>query len=273
MVELKDYLAQVDQAYETCPDGKALETRLTDLLEQCGQEHGRNSTAYASLLGELGGFYRGQGRYDESEARFREALALLEAKPGRNSAEYATALNNLAGAHRLQGRHEEALAEFHTCLELYRTAVGEGHVLYAAGLNNLSLVHLDRQEWEEALALQEQAANILAALPQAKDELASALCNQAALCQRLGRLDEAEAKLNTALSLFREELGTDTPHYHAALNTLGVVHYTAGRFQAAWDCFDQAARAAEDLYGPDHREVQAALAHRALAEQKLEGTP
>ena len=267
---LERYLEQVDLAYKTCPGGGALEERLTALADRCGEEHGRESPAYASLLGELGAFYRGQGRDEESERCFRRALALLEADPGRDSPAYATALNNLAGAHRLLGRHQEALAEFRDCLELYRSSVGEGHVLYAAGLNNLSLVHLDRGELEEALELQEQAERVLAALPQAQGELASALCNRGVLCQRLGRLDQARELLERALALLRGGLGTDTPHYHAALNALGAVHYAAGRFQAAWDCFDQAARAGEALYGPDHPEVQAALAHRALARRRLE---
>lgn len=269
-MELKDYLAQVDRAYETCPDGRALEERLTALADQCGAEHGRDSVPYASLLGELGGFYRGQGRFEQSEARFREALVLLEKKLGRGSPEYATTLNNLAGTHRLMGRLDQAEEEFRACLELYRAAVGERHVLYAAGLNNLSLVCLDRGTLEEALALQGQAEQILAALPKARDELASALCNQGALYQRLGRLDEAEGKLNAALTLFRTELGTDTPHYHAALNALGAVYYAAGRFGEAAERFGQAARAAEELYGPDHREVRAALSHRDQARRAQE---
>lgn len=267
---LEQYLAQVDRAYETSPSPAALENRLAALADQCGAEHGRNSVPYASLLGELGGFFRGQGRFQESEECFRQAMALLEAALGRNSPAYATTLNNLAGVHRLLGRHEEAAAEFQTCLDLYRETVGERHVLYAAGLNNLSLIHLDRGELEQAAALQEQAADILSGLPQARDELASALCNQGALYQRMGRLDEALTKLKRALNLFRGELGTDTPHYHAALNTLGTVHYAAGRFLAARDCFAQAAQAAQALYGPDHREVRAAWAHYVMAGRKLE---
>jgi len=269
-MELQHYLEQVDRAYEGST-GRELEGRLTALAEQCGAEHGRDSVPYASLLGELGGFYRGQGRYEESEASFRQALDVLEKRPGRESPEYATMLNNLAGTHRLMGRPDQAEEEFLACLDLYRAAVGEGHVLYASGLNNLSLVHLDRGELEKALALQERAADILAGLPQARDELASALCNQGALCQRLGRLEEAQAGLERALALFRDELGTDTPHYHAALNTLGAVHYAAGRFGDARSCFAQAAQAARSLYGPDHRETQAALAHQVMAERKLEG--
>lgn len=269
---LEEYLAQVDLAYKTCSGG-ALEARLTALTGQCAAEYGPRSGPYASMLEELGSFYRGQCRYEESEEQFRRALPLLEADPGRDSPAYATALNNLAGAHRLLGRYGQALEEFHACLELYRAAVGERHVLYAAGLNNLSLVHLDLGELERALELQEQAADILAAQPQARYELASALCNQGTLCQRLGRLEEAEHKLERALALFREELGTDDPHYHAALNSLGTVHYAAKRFAAARDYFAQAAQAAQALYGPDHRETQTALAHQALAEEGLNSSP
>lgn len=270
---LEEYLEQVDLAYRTCSGAGALEARLAGLAERCGAEHGMESPAYASLLGELGAFCRGQGRHEESEGYFRRALALLEADPGRDSPAYATALNNLAGAHRLLGRYGEALEEFGRCLELYRASVGEQSVLYAAGLNNLSLVHLDLGELERTLALQERAARVLAGLPQARGELASALCNQGALYQRLGRLDQAREKLERALELLRGELGTNTPHYHAALNALGAVHYAAGRFQEAWDCFLEAARAGEALYGPDHPEVRAAREHCAMARRRMEGTP
>lgn len=267
---VEEYLAQVDQAYESCPGGEEAEKRLIVLTEQCGDEHGRDSAAYASLLGELGGFYRGQGRYEQAEACFHRALPLLETWLGVGSPQYATTLNNLAGVHRLMGRCGQAMEEFHRCLELYRASVGECHILYASGLNNLSLVHLDLGDLETALELQRQAADILDRLPQAKGELVSSLCNQGALCQRLGRLEEAEEKLKRALVLLREELSTHTPHYHAVLNGLGVVHYAAGRFAAARDCFSQAAQAAQTLYGPDHPEVKAALTHRALAEERLE---
>ena len=187
---LEEYLAQVDQVYESCSGGGEMEERLTALAEQCGEEYGRDSAAYASLLGELGGFYRGQGRYEQAEICFQRALPLLETQLGLESPQYATTLNNLAGTHRLMGRRGQAEEEFHRCLELYRASVGERHILYASALNNLSLVHLDLEELEKALELQRQAAEVLDELPQARAELASSLCNQGALCQRLGRLEE-----------------------------------------------------------------------------------
>lgn len=154
MVELKDHLTQVDLTYKTCADSRALEGRLTALLDRCGQEHGSSSVPYASLLGELGGFYRGQGRFDEAEARFRQALALLETDPGRDSPEYATMLNNLAGVHRLQGRQEEALAlqegAARDCFEQAAQAAGElygpGHYEVRAALDHRALAQSRLEE-------------------------------------------------------------------------------------------------------------------------------
>ena len=269
-MEKKLYFDEIDRAYDSLT-GEALEERLLELLEQSGGEYGRDSAFYASMLSELGGYYRGQARYEESACRFQQARQLLAASVGEDSPDYATAVNNLAGTYRLMGRLDEAERHFRTCLELYRRTVGESDVLYAAGLNNLSLVCLDRGDAEGAAELLGQANRILAPRPDCRDELAASLCNLAALHRQLGRPDQAERELEQALALFENELGTATPHYHAALNAMGLVCYDGRRWQEALDWFTRAARAAETLYGREHRECQAALRHGELARQALEG--
>ena len=106
-MELSEYLEQVDRAYESLSGG-ALEARIGALTEACGQEHGAESASYASLLGEQGAYYRGQGRYQESEDCFQRALELLERTAGKDSPAYATALGNLASGHRFPGRSADA---------------------------------------------------------------------------------------------------------------------------------------------------------------------
>jgi tetratricopeptide (TPR) repeat protein len=218
------------------------------------------------MVNELGAYYKGTGRFEEAERCFLQALDLL-ADEGDG---HATALNNLAGTHRLMGRLDDAEIEFRRCLGLYRDSVGERHVLYAAALNNLSLVCMERDQLEDAARYQAQAADILAGLPQYRDELAVSLINLGTLYQRLGRDSEAEKKLTEAINMFREELGARTPHYHAALNGLGVVHYRQGRYADAEAEFLAAAEAAEVLYGADHYEAQAARKHAQMARQQLE---
>ena len=262
-----EFFNQVDRAYDTLR-GIALETKLSALAEQAGDEYGRDSGVYASALSELGGYYRGQGRYTESVDIFRRVICLLKACVGVHSPAYATALNNLAGTYRLMGEYDKAEQSFLRCLEIYEQTVGRRHVLYAAGLNNLSLLALDRNQPDQAARLLHQASDILAELPECRDEYATSLVNYAALCRQLGQHEKAQRNLLEAVRLYENMLGTDTPHYHAALNALGLTCADLGLFSQARIWLEKAARAAEALYGPEHpdarsiREHQAALAAR-----------
>lgn len=274
-MEWAEYIKEIDRAWDTLTR-EDLEARFLELDGAVKADHGPDSWVYGAMQNELGGFYRGQGRYAEAETCFRRAMALFEAHLGKSDPAYATALNNLAGTHRLAGRPELAEEEFGRCLALYRETVGTDHILYASGLNNLSLVCLDRGEAARAAQLQRQALEILKGLPDRRDELAASLINLGALCQRLGRLEEAEEHLSEAIRMLREELGTNTPHYHAALNGLGAVHCAQGRYDRAEDDFTQAAQTAQAMFGPDHWEVKAAREHAALARtsrQEQEGRP
>lgn len=265
----QEYFSQIDNGYASLKSSE-LEELLLRLEGQSVEEYGPGSSMHASMLGELGAFYRGQAMYDLSERAFSSALDILAGLGA--GADYATALNNLAGTHRLMGRFEQAKAEFSECMKIYRRTVGENHLLYASALNNLSLVCLDTGEAEPALNLLSRASLILAANPSARDEYASSLCNIGALLCRLEHFDDAVARLTEAVKLFETELGKDTPHYHAALNTLGMAHYRLGSFHEAHACFLQAAEAARLLYGSGHREYIAACRHAEFALQAMEAS-
>lgn len=274
MMTLQDYLDQVDAAYGTLT-GKALESRIAELCDAARAAFGEESGEHASMLGELGAYYRGQRRLQEAEGCCVKALDLLERSAGRASAACATARNNLAGVHRLMGRYEQAEEEFLDCLDLYRRTVGERDILYAGGLNNYSLLCLDRRDYDKALALQAQAAEILRDLPGCRDELASSLGNQGMLLQFLGCLPEAEERLTQAVRMYETELGTDTPHYHAVLDGLGAVYLQAGDHRRAIEQFEKAAGAAEALYGPRHPEylaIRQRLEGARRAAEREEGT-
>ena len=144
-------------------------------------------------------------------------------------------------------------------------------MLYASGLNNLSLLCLDRGELAAAADYLRRSAEILEALPECQDELASSLCNLAALDRKLGRASEGIARVSQAIELFEGPLGTLTPHYHAALTLLGMCRRDLGELTAARDAFVRAADAAKNLYGEQHREYQSIAAYLQHTEKELEG--
>ena len=82
---------------------------------------------------------------------------------------------------------------------------------------------------------------------------------------------EAQPLLEEALRMFECELGTDTPHYHAALNGRGVLRYGNGDFAGAEADFLAAARAAEAMYGAGHYEAEGARANAQAARRAMEG--
>jgi len=264
-MELESYLAQVDRAYETLR-GPALEDRLRELEAQSAAAFGEESREHASLLSELGAFYRGQGRFEESERAFLRAMDLL----AEGTADWATAVNNLAGTHRMMKKLDEAEEEFTRAGDCYAATLGRDHVLYAATLNNRSLVCLERGKTDRAADYLRAASEILKGLPEKVDEYASSLCNLGALYDRQGRLDDADSTLREAVALFEGPLGTDTPHYHAALNTLGIVCCHRKDWAGAETAFRRAADAAKALYGEEHREYAAICRHLAMARERRE---
>jgi len=269
-MEAREAFARVDSAYETCK-GAELERAIQAVAAQCAAENGEESPLYAAMCSELGGYYRGQARYAQSEAAFLRAIEILKVNPGETSPDYTTALNNLAGTYRVMGSYDKAEELFLRCLKSYEHTVGTHHVLYASGLNNYALVCLDRGDLEHAEVLLGKSAEVLAGLPECVDEYAAALCNRSALLLRLKRAREAVPLLEKAVTLFETELGTDTPHYHAALHTLGLAQMQLEDHKAAADCFAAAVKAADTLYGPEHPEAQAVRRSLALAQEKTEG--
>ena len=268
MIDVAAYYQAIDAAYGAL-SGEALEGRLQELLRQCRMKVGEQDPFYAAMLNELGGYYRGQNRFSESEQCFLQALAIFRAIDHANS-NLATTLNNLAGTHRLMGQYELARQEFSECLTLYRAELGPDHILYASALNNLSLVCLDQRDLDGAERYLSDAAAILSRLPQHQEEYASSLCNLANL--HYFRKDGAKARteLETAIKLHETAIGTRTPHYHSALHTLGIVLLDSGLVEEAYAALQKGATAAEALYGPSHDHTKSIRHMEDLVRKKLE---
>ena len=81
----------------------------------------------ASSLNNLAGLYSSQGRYEEAEPLYEQALELSQRNLGENHPDVATSLNNLAGLYRSQGRYEEAEPLYEQALELCERVLGVNH--------------------------------------------------------------------------------------------------------------------------------------------------
>ena len=114
MEKIGDFFRELDEVYAT-GRSEAVECFLTEKTAQACPRRLR-----IAANNELGSFYRGSSRFEESVAAFRAAAELTACEMGKESLEYATVLNNLAGTFRLMGRQEDALSLFRQAGELYR---------------------------------------------------------------------------------------------------------------------------------------------------------
>ncbi|KAH8884106.1 hypothetical protein GQ53DRAFT_609582, partial [Thozetella sp. PMI_491] len=69
-----------------------------------GRKNPDTPTGINNLLGVL----KSQGKYDDAEAMYREALALREKVLGRENPSMLTSMNNLALVLKSQGKYDEA---------------------------------------------------------------------------------------------------------------------------------------------------------------------
>ena len=99
---------------------------------------GENHPHTATSLSNLANLYYSQGKYEEAEPLFIQALQLRKQLLGENHPDTATSLNNLAALYNSQGKYEEAEPLYIQVLQLRRQLLGENHPKTANSLNNLA---------------------------------------------------------------------------------------------------------------------------------------
>jgi tetratricopeptide (TPR) repeat protein len=94
----------------------------------------------AASLNNLAGLYDSQGRYEEAEPLYLDALAMKKRLLGEAHPAVATSLNNLAGLYRSQGRYGEAEPLYLKAIEVTQRTLGDDHPDLATWRNNLALL-------------------------------------------------------------------------------------------------------------------------------------
>ena len=81
----------------------------------------------ATSLNNLAALYESQGRYEEAEPLYIQALDMRKKLLGEEHPDVATSLNNLAGLYSSQGRYEEAEPLYIQALDMYKKLLGDEH--------------------------------------------------------------------------------------------------------------------------------------------------
>jgi serine/threonine-protein kinase len=152
---------------------------------------------HVALLSRLGGLLREQSRFEEAEARFREALAILEREGRLGTPEEVTILNNFGIVLVRTNQLDEADATYRRAIEL-----------------------MERHMAEEPEAHQGWSSNI-----------ANLWVNLATVANSRGRFQEAEEATLRALEKLEQQLPENHPNFAVMLNNLG--HFAAAQGELA----------------------------------------
>jgi len=192
MTIVTGYLQAIDN-YRRQPQADDVESFIKNLIQTYAEEHSTTDSGYASLINELGSYYRGSRRFDEGAQAFLEAADILEQMGDSMRCEREVTLNNLAELHRMEGRLDEAQAQLEASLEVFADAEDDQLIPYVSALNYLGHVKMDRNDYLEALELYERSRDLLEANDGPEPMIETAYQNLAGALARLAGKDAERA--------------------------------------------------------------------------------
>lgn len=189
--------------------------------------------AEAWTLRSLGNAHHDQGRFDDAERCFSDALVLFEGLD--NQLGLAAVVCNLGELYLAQGRFTESEAHLVRCLPLWEAVDDRVGVAYT--LDNLGHIQHVRGNWADADTYFVRAVALFRDLGDTFGEAHSLRRRALSLLDR-GRTEDAVADLSRSREMFKR---LESPSGLAwVLTGLGEAHARQGRHAEAVVCFDEA---------------------------------
>ena len=198
----------------------------------------------------LGFLHETNGEFEESEARYREAVA---AGGSLEDPYHLDAMVKLAGLLRQLDRPEEAEPLLREALAAQREIYGDEDLAVAQTMRQLGGLMRDLGEYEESRDLLEHVLAVRQkVLGPLHPEVAVTLNSLAILAQREGDLETARQRLEEMIATLEEIHDEPHPMAAAARHNLGMAFKAAERYDEAAEQFEQSLGVLDVVVGPDH---------------------
>jgi tetratricopeptide (TPR) repeat protein/predicted Ser/Thr protein kinase len=248
---------------ERFPEALALVPHAEAMLLRLGGDE----LLEAKLANTRGGIAFAQGKLDEAEALYRDALERRRRAVGDRHPEVARAMVNVGNAQLRAGRYRDAQESYRGALERLEASHGREATVIAGAVFSLGhsyyyLGQLDQagSAYRRAIALREVV------MGPGHISLAGAINNLGQVRQEQGALDDALALLQRALDIKRAALG-DHASVAASEHNVGVVLTRLGRFARAREWLELGRDRRLRLLGDKHGDL--AESWLALGELEL----
>jgi eukaryotic-like serine/threonine-protein kinase len=221
---LKDMLKGVNPSVAVGRDTKMVREILDKTAERLGKDLAGQPAVEADLRSTIGEIYHEIGRYSESEAMQRRALALRRLVLGNEHPDVAVSLRDLGVALYAEGRWAESEIAHREALQLRIRLFGNEHPDVAESLDCVGFVLCTRGKLVEAETLHRKAlAMRQKLLGNDSLEVASSLNNLANVLRSEGKLSEAEAMYREVLATARRLRGDDDLRLQGVIRNLARV--------------------------------------------------
>ena len=219
-------------------------------------ENAGDDAGLLTVLNEIMGFYRSQGRHQENMWMIQRAIELATRMRIEGSEAWTTTLINAATGLRAAKKYDQAEDLYRQALASAAKTLGPKDRRLAALHNNLSMLYSETDRSDQAEQELRQAMDILensSTDPSRDLDLASTHTNLALLLmQRKDNpqaLQEAWDQARTALDIYRTGHLENSAHYASTLAGFAQVCYMTGRFSQSADTYRKALAIIEDRYG------------------------
>ena len=219
-------------------------------------ENAGDDAGLLTVLNEIMGFYRSQGRHQENMWMIQRAIELATRMRIEGSEAWTTTLINAATGLRAAKKYDQAEDLYRQALASAAKTLGPKDRRLAALHNNLSMLYSETDRPDQAEQELRQAMDILensSTDPSRDLDLASTHTNLALLLMQRNdnpqALQEAWDQARTALDIYRTGHLENSAHYASALAGFAQVCYMTGRFSQSADTYRKALAIIEDRYG------------------------
>ncbi|MEM1169579.1 MAG: tetratricopeptide repeat protein [Cyanobacteria bacterium P01_H01_bin.35] len=216
-------------------------------------------------LNNLALLYKSQGKYNDAELLYRQAIEINKITLPENHPELAQVLNNLGVLLNVQGRYEEAESLLAEALRMRKHLFGELHLNTAETLNNFGALYYEQGRYNKAKTFDLQVLEIRKQLlGETHPSIAQSLNNLANLCVKQGYYEEAESLHLEALEMRKRFLGEEHPDIANSLNCMGSLYCFQGRYEEAEPLYQEALEMRKRLLGETHSSVSTCLNNLAF---------
>ena len=246
-----------------------LMAHLPDMGENDGEDEGQRK--HGGFVGSiLGRVYYDEGRWEEAEKLFLEAVETRMTKIGDDHPSTLNSISGLALTYRKQGRWEEAEKLFLEVVETRKTKLGANHPSTLTSMANLASTYRDQGRWEEAeklfLEVVETRKTKLGA--DHPNTLAS-MGNLASTYQKQGQWEEAEKLFLEVVETRKTKLGADHPNTLTSMGNLASTYQDQGRWEETEKLEVEVMETSKAKLGADHPITLTSMGNLASTYQDL----